>query len=74
MGRPVYQSDIVKLFQKIPGIRYLGVVQLFELRKEENGWVRNQPQEPVINPGSKGLICSWANTRLHSSHVINLIP
>ena len=74
LGRPVYQSDIVKLFQKIPGIRYLGVVQLFELRKEENGWVRNQPQEPVINPGSKGLICSWANTRLHSSHVINLIP
>ncbi|MEO1560467.1 MAG: putative baseplate assembly protein, partial [Cyanobacteria bacterium J06632_19] len=74
LGRPVYQSDVIKLFQQIPGIRYLGVVQLFELRKQENSWVRNQPQEPVIDPGSLGLICSWANSQLRSSHVINLIP
>ena len=74
LGRPVYQSDVVKLFQQIPGIRYLGVVQLFELRKEENGWVREQPQEPVIDPGPQGLICSWSNAQLRSSHVINLIP
>ncbi|MDP8962397.1 MAG: putative baseplate assembly protein [Cyanobacteriota bacterium] len=72
-GRPVYPSDIVTLFQRTPGVRYLGVVQLFEIRKQEQNWVRTLPLDPVINPGPQGLVCSWADNRLRSGHVINLI-
>jgi len=72
-GRPVYPSDIVSLFQQVPGIRYLGVVQLFEIRKQEQNWERSLPLDPVIDPGPYGLICSWMDNRLRSAHVINLI-
>ncbi|MBW4557872.1 MAG: putative baseplate assembly protein [Trichormus sp. ATA11-4-KO1] len=72
-GRPVYPSDIVTLFQQFPAVRYLGVVQLFELRYTGQTWVRTLPQNPVIDPGSLGLICSWQNNRLRSGHVVNLI-
>ena len=72
-GRPVYSSDIVTLLQTVAGVRYLGAVQLFELRRQEQTWVRTLPREPVIDPGPLGLICSWHNNRLRSGHVINLI-
>ncbi len=72
-GRPVYPSDIVTLFQQTSGVRYLGVVQLFEIRKQGANWVRSLPPDPVIDPGSQGLACSWADNRLRSAHVINLI-
>ena len=72
-GRPVYASDIVTLLQSVSGVRYLGAVQLFELRRQEQTWVRSLPRVPVIDPGSLGLICSWHNNRLRSGHVINLI-
>lgn len=72
-GRPVYPSDIVTLFQQFPAVRYLGVVQLFELRYIRDHWERSLPQNPVIDPGNLGLICSWQNTQLRSSHVVNLI-
>ncbi|BBD70128.1 hypothetical protein NIES4072_64930 [Nostoc commune NIES-4072] len=72
-GRPVYPSDIVTLFQQIAGVRYLGVVQLFELRKQGTNWVRSLPQNPVIAPGPLGLVCSWQNAQLRSGHIINLI-
>lgn len=72
-GRPVYPSDIVTLFQRTPYVRYLGVVQLFELRQQGGIWVRTLPSDPVINPGPYGLICSWRDDRLRSNHVINLI-
>ncbi len=72
-GRPVYSSDIVKVLQTITEMRYLGTVQLFELRKTDIGWERHLPREPKIEPGPWGLICSWRDDRLRSSHVINLI-
>lgn len=72
-GRPVYSSDIVTLFQRIAGVRYLGTVQLFELRKQGQGWIRALPKEPVIDPGPLGLVCSWKNNQLRSGHVISLI-
>lgn len=72
-GRPVYPSDIINLLQKIPGVRYLGTVQLFELRRQNSIWVRTLPREPVIDPGLLGLICSWRNDGLRSGHVINAI-
>ncbi|HEY9598726.1 MAG TPA: putative baseplate assembly protein, partial [Cyanophyceae cyanobacterium] len=72
-GRPVYSSDIITLFQTIPGVRYLGTIQLFELRKQGQIWTRTLPKEPVIYPGALGLICSWRNNQLRSGHVISLI-
>ncbi len=72
-GRPVYTSDIIALLQKISGVYYLGTVLLFALRKQDGSWTRQPSPEPVIDPGSLGLICSWADNRLRSSHVINII-
>jgi predicted phage baseplate assembly protein len=72
-GRPVYPSDIITLFQQFPAVRYLGIVQLFELRHNGENWVRSLPQNPVIDPGERGLITSWQNTSLRSGHVVNLI-
>ena len=72
-GRPVYPSDIVKLLQNFQGVRFLGTVQLFELRYENGGWVRKLAPQPMIDPGQFGLICSWRSPRLRSSHVINIV-
>jgi len=72
-GRPVYASDIINLFQAVPGVRYQGTVQLFELRKQGDLWARSLPKEPIVDPGPLGLICSWRDDRLRSGHVINLI-
>lgn len=73
LGRPVSRSDIFSLCQKIPGVRYLGMVELFELRKYVSGWFREEPSQDMVNPGALGLICSWAdeeNSRLKSGHSI----
>lgn len=73
LGRPVSRSDIFALGQKIPGVRYLGMVELFELRKYVSGWFREDLPLDMVNPGSLGLICSWAdeeNSRLRSGHSI----
>lgn len=72
-GRPVYPSDIVKLLQNFQGVRFLGTVQLFELRYENGEWIRRLAPQPMIDPGSLGLICSWRSPRLRSSHVINIV-
>jgi predicted phage baseplate assembly protein len=72
-GRPVYTSDIVALMQQTPGVRYLGAVLLFPLRKQGQTWTRQPAPEPFIDPGPLGLVCSWADNRLRSGHVINLI-
>lgn len=72
-GRPVYPSDIVALLQKTPGVRYLGAVLLFALQRQTETWQRQPAPEPFIDPGTYGLICSWANERLRSSHVISLL-
>jgi len=72
-GRPVYPSDIVALLQQTRGVRYLGAVLLFPLRQQDQTWSREPAPEPLIDPGPLGLVCSWADNRLRSSHVINLI-
>ncbi|MFB2877365.1 putative baseplate assembly protein [Floridanema aerugineum] len=74
LGRPLYTSDIVALCQKIPGVRYLGVVELFEIRKYGANWFFTDEPQSIINPGSLGLICSWADEGdgLQSGHVIEL--
>ncbi|MEH1909030.1 MAG: putative baseplate assembly protein [Nostoc sp.] len=72
-GRPVYQSDIVALLQQTQGVRYLGAVLLFPIRKQQGIWRRQSASEPLIDPGANGLICSWADPVLRSSHVIDII-
>ncbi|NEO85208.1 MAG: putative baseplate assembly protein [Spirulina sp. SIO3F2] len=72
-GRPVYASDIVTLFQAVRGVRYLGAVQLFALRKQQETWTRTLATEPRIDPGALGLICSWRDSDIRATHVISLI-
>jgi hypothetical protein len=72
-GRPVYPSDIVALLQQIPGVRYLGAVLLFSIRKQGQTWIREKDPEPFINLGPQDLVCSWADKNLRSGHDITLI-
>lgn len=72
-GRSVYVSDIIALFQKVPGVRYIGPVLLYEINSTEQGWQRNPEPVPMIDPGGRGLICSWKDRRIRSSHVINFL-
>ena len=72
-GCPVYPSDIVSLLQQTVGVRYLGAILLFELRPQGDTWIRSLSSTGIVDPGSLGLICSWADNRLRSSHAISLI-
>lgn len=72
-GRPVYESDIVALLQQTRGVRYLGPVLLFPIRKQGDNWRRQPSPERVIDPGVEGLVCSWDNSNLRSGHVVNII-
>ena len=73
IGSPVYRSDIVNLIQQTSGVRFLGEVLLFEIRRSQSTWFRSLATGGVINPGDRGLICSWADDRLRTSHTISLI-
>ncbi len=72
-GRPLYESDIVALLQQSRGVRYLGPVLLFPIRKQGDTWRRQPSPERVIDPGVQGLICSWADSNLRSNHVVNVL-
>jgi predicted phage baseplate assembly protein len=72
-GASVYPSDIVNLFQQTKGVRYLGTILLFELRKQGETWTRSLTPTNIIDPGTSGLICSWADSQLRSGHAISVI-
>jgi predicted phage baseplate assembly protein len=72
-GRPVYTSDIVALLQQTPGVRYLGPVLLFPIRKQGGNWRRQPSSEQLIDPGVHGLVSSWSDNNLRSSHDIDII-
>jgi predicted phage baseplate assembly protein len=72
-GRPVYTSDIVALLQKVDGVRYLGAVLFFAITRRNNMWTRKGSSDGMIDPGPEGLICSWMDSQLRSSHIVNLI-
>ncbi len=59
-GKSVYISDIIALFQKVPGVRYIGEVMLHSFYRENEVWV-SHTEEPrqYVDPGNYGLICSW---------------
>ncbi len=72
-GRPVYTSDIIALMQQTPGVRYLGPVLLFPIRKQGETWRRQPSPEQLIDPGTQGLVCSWFDANLRSGHDIQII-
>ncbi|MGP1383058.1 MAG: putative baseplate assembly protein [Thainema sp.] len=72
-GAPVYPSDIISLIQGTAGVRYLGAVLLFEFRRHQDQWRRSPAPDNIVRPGSLGLICSWADNQLRSTHTISLI-
>jgi predicted phage baseplate assembly protein len=72
MGMSLYQSDIVKRLQGIPGVQFINTLQLFELRRADS-WQRQLVSSGVIDPGATGIICSWASDSLPSAHRIQLI-
>ena len=72
LGQPVYLSDAITVIQQFDAIRYIGTLQLFELQRQGQSWMR-LPPSPTVNPGPKGLICSWADSTLRSQHVISFI-
>jgi len=77
LGRPVFPNDIIGLCQTqaIPGVRHLGLVELFEVRKYGPEWFRSSLPEPLVNPGPLGLICSWQDRdpELRSGHHIEFV-
>ncbi|MEO0541888.1 MAG: putative baseplate assembly protein, partial [Cyanobacteria bacterium P01_A01_bin.105] len=72
-GTAVYPSDIITQLQGVRGVRYLGAVMLYELRRTANGWVRQLAPDNVVKPGPLGLVCSWADPQLRSGHAISVI-
>jgi predicted phage baseplate assembly protein len=72
LGRSLYATDIVGLCQThaIPGVRHLGLVELFELRQYGQEWFRSTLPETIVDPGALGLICSWQDVELRSGHEI----
>lgn len=60
-GRAVYISDVIALFQKVPGVRYIGEVILYSFYRQNEAWVRYpEDSRQVVDPGDYGLICSWS--------------
>jgi predicted phage baseplate assembly protein len=72
-GCPLYPSDIIQIIQRTMGVRYVGAVLLFELRRQANTWTRTLSSTGVIDPGPGGLICSWADPQLRSNHSISWV-
>ena len=77
-GRSLSIADIIAQCQQIKGVLYLGAVQLYEIRKQENGfdpitgedryaWSLFEARDGVIDPGPFGTITSWAGDSIDFS-------
>ena len=73
-GRNLYVSDIYQVLQAIPGVLYLGTVQLFKLERNELDWKRSSIPERVIKLTENQLLSSWRDDKeIANNHVINFI-
>ncbi len=72
-GRPLYPSDIMVCLQQITGIQYLGAILLFPIQKNGDSWQRQTTPANYIDPGSLGLLCSWADPQARTGHSINVL-
>jgi len=66
LERPIYISDIISLCQKVRGVRHLGQVQLYEVRRQDGMWTLYEAPDSTVDPGPFGLICSWSGGELRS--------
>ncbi|MBE9032397.1 putative baseplate assembly protein, partial [filamentous cyanobacterium LEGE 11480] len=73
-GMKLYQSDLISLIQKFPGVRYLQSLQLFTHHQTQAGeqaeqssepqsiepqWIRQFNPNEVIDPGLDSIIFGW---------------
>lgn len=67
LGRSVSVSDIIAILQDLPEVQLVSSVQLFSVRyhPRQERWFLHERPESIIDPGSRGLICSW------DEHVLN---
>ncbi|MHC5722241.1 MAG: hypothetical protein ACYTX0_62075, partial [Nostoc sp.] len=72
-GRPLYPSDIMSLLQQTAGIQYLGAILLFPIQKNGESWQRQTTPVNYIDPGSLGLLCSWADPQARTGHSVNVL-
>ena len=72
-GRPLYPSDIMVILQQIAGIQYLGAILLFPIQKNGESWHRQTTPVSYIDPGSLGLLCSWADPQARTGHSVNVV-
>jgi predicted phage baseplate assembly protein len=72
-GRPVYPSDILAVLQQQAGIQYLGAILMFPIQKKGQSWERQTTPVPHIDPGSQGLLCSWADSQTRTGHSVNVL-
>ena len=73
-GRNLYVSDIYQVLQAIPGVLYLGTVQLFKLEVNGSSWKRSSIPARVIELDKTELLSSWRDDKqVSNNHVINFI-
>ncbi len=73
-GRNLYVSDIYQVLQAIPGVLYLGTVQLFKLERNGSDWKRSPKPKRVIELKKTELLSSWHDDKqVSNNHVINFI-
>ena len=73
-GNTVHASSVAAVFQGIEGLRYLGDIQLFQLRQQPQGnWVRTLANQRSIPLSPLELPCSWHDPQLGSSHTITFV-
>ena len=71
LGKKLHASEIVAVCQKMPEVKYVGDVKLFEARKFPQGWVCEDEDNPEINPGSEAIIFSWEQLNSHPEEELN---
>lgn len=73
LGRSLYPSDIVAISRKVPGINFLGVVELYSWSQDGDEWLPSSNPEAKIDPGEFGLIfsCDAQHEGLPSGHIID---
>jgi len=71
-GRVARVPEAIARLQQTPGVRYLGVVQLFELRWSGRTWDKTLALTGQVDPGPLGLVCSWQSAAV-TGHEIEFL-
>jgi predicted phage baseplate assembly protein len=70
-GRPIYSSEIARIFQSIPGILRTNI-QLFVITRSQSGeWEQERVEEIELQEDQ--LICSWLDERRGFGHQVRFI-